>query len=377
MSWNRHYRRCRVCKTWNTKLAALTWWFGGDCTFSKHPFSVILKIVDTRRSLLFVAPRRLEVRSEDLPTPGARQALVRSMLSAISSGTERLVYTGLFPEDLPTDETIAALSGSMHYPLKYGYSMVGEVTSVGPDVDPVWIGRRVFAFNPHESAFLVDIDGLQPVPDGISDDDAVFLPNMETALNLVMDGRPLIGERVAVLGQGIVGLLTAALLARFPLETLATFDGLPRRRDVSLQVGAAHSLDPGGGPPPGLSGSFDLCYELSGVPEALNLAIQLTGFDGRIVIGSWYGRKQAPLNLGGRFHRSRICLISSQVSTLASELSGRWTKQRRFDLAWQMLRQVRPAKFITHRFALAEAERAYRLLDEQPGDALQVVLTYP
>lgn len=333
--------------------------------------------MNTRRSLRFTAPRQLEVCNETLPAPGSGQAALRAVLSAISSGTERLVYTGMFPEDLATDDAIAALSGSLQYPLKYGYSMAAEVSAIGPGVDRAWIGRRVFAFNPHESAFIADIASLQPIPDRVSNEDAVFLPNMETAVNLVMDGRPLIGERVAVLGQGIVGLLTVALLQRFPLGALYTFDRLDRRREISLQLGAQCSLDPEAGLPSDLAGSFDLCFELSGSPEALNLAIQLTGFDGRVVIGSWYGRKQAPLDLGGRFHRSRIRLISSQVSTLAPELSGRWTKARRFDLAWQMLRQVHPADLITHHFSLADAVQAYRLLDERPGETLQVVLTYP
>jgi len=333
--------------------------------------------VNTRSSLLFVAPRRLEVCVEDLPVPGPGQVVVQAVLSAISSGTERLVYTGQFPEDLAADETIAALSGSLHYPLKYGYSMIGVVTAVGSNVSPEWLGRRVFAFNPHESAFIADLEYLLPAPAGVSDEDAVFLPNMETAVNLVMDGRPLLGECVAVLGQGIVGLLTIALLARFPLETLAAFEGLSLRRDAAQQAGAALCSDPAAELQPGLPAGFDLCYELSGSPAALNLAIQLTGFEGRIVIGSWYGRKQAPLDLGGRFHRSRIRLISSQVSTIASELSGRWTKARRFELAWQMLAAVRPSQWITHRFPLAEAAQAYRLLDERPGEAIQVVLTYP
>jgi NADPH:quinone reductase-like Zn-dependent oxidoreductase len=333
--------------------------------------------VSTRRSLFFTAPRCLEIRDEQLPAPDAGQVQARALLSAISAGTERLVYTGMFPEDLALDESIAALDGRMQYPLKYGYSMVAEVTHTGAGVDPAWIGRRVFAFNPHETDFNAPPESLQPIPDDIPAEDAIFLPNMETALNLVMDGRPMVGERVAVLGQGIVGLLTAAVLGLFPLAQLTAFDALPGRRAASALAGATQSLDPAAPLPPQLPASFDLCFELSGNPEALNLAIDLAGFEGRVVIGSWYGRKQAPLDLGGRFHRSRIRLISSQVSTLASELAGRWSKPRRFELAWQMLRRVRPARWITQRIAFEDAPAAYRLLDEQPGETIQVALTYP
>ncbi len=117
-------------------------------------------------------------------------------------------------------------------------------------------------------------------------------------------------------------------------------------------------------------------YELTGAPAALNLAIELTAFSGRIVIGSWYGQKRAPIDLGGSFHRSRIRLISSQVSTLAPELTGRWTKARRLDVAWSMLAQVPVSKLITHRFVVSDAAQAYALLDQQPDQALQILFTY-
>jgi threonine dehydrogenase-like Zn-dependent dehydrogenase len=120
----------------------------------------------------------------------------------------------------------------------------------------------------------------------------------------------------------------------------------------------------------------DLTYELSGNPGALDQAIAATGFNGRVVVGSWYGQKRANVDLGGRFHRSRVRLISSQVSTIAPEWSGRWTKSRRLDLAWQMLQQVRPAQLITHRFPIHQASQAYVLLDQHPEKAIQVMLTY-
>jgi threonine dehydrogenase-like Zn-dependent dehydrogenase len=197
-----------------------------------------------------------------------------------------------------------------------------------------------------------------------------------------MDGKPLIGERVVVLGQGIVGLLTTALLAGFPLEHLVTLDRYTLRRRASLELGVRASLDPGDAGTQDqlhrlLPDGADLCYELSGSPAALDQAIAITGFDGRVIIGSWYGQKRLSLDLGGRFHRSRIRLISSQVSTLAPELSGRWSKSRRFDLAWQMLARVGPARWITHRLPLHDAARAYQQIDQHPDQSIQVILTYP
>jgi 2-desacetyl-2-hydroxyethyl bacteriochlorophyllide A dehydrogenase len=326
------------------------------------------------------------LREEEIPYPAPGQVLVQTVASGISPGTELLVYRGQAPADMAVDATIEALSGHFTFPLRYGYAAAGRVVAVGSAVDRAWQGRRVFAFQPHASHFLSAATELLPIPDGLSLEDAVFLPNMETAVNFVMDGRPVIGESVVVFGQGVVGLLTTALLARFPLARLITLDRLAARRRHSLALGASLSLDPD------VTGTFDavqaslreqaddagadLTYELSGSPAALDLAIAVTGFSGRIVIGSWYGQKRVDLNLGGPFHRSRIRLISSQVSTLAPEWGGRWTKSRRLHMAWHMIEQLRPASLITHRIPIERASTAYALLDRHPEDAMQVILTY-
>ena len=340
----------------------------------------------TAEVLYFTAPFQVTVRQERLPPPAPGQVLVQTVVSAISSGTELLIYRGQAPTDIPTDETIAALSGALTFPLKYGYAAVGQVLEVGSSTDQAWQGRLVFAFQPHTSHFYSAPHELHPVPDSLAPEEAVFLPNMETAVNFLMDGHPLIGERVVVFGQGVVGLLTTALLGRVPLSRLITVDRYPSRRERSRALGAHRSLDAGMDDvlvplhaclqdEHGASGA-DLTYELSGNPTALDHAIAVTGFSGRVVIGSWYGQKRADLNLGGRFHRSRIRLIGSQVSTIAPEWSGRWTKARRLDVAWEMLQHVRPARLITHRFPLEQAGQAYALLDQRPEEAIQVLLTY-
>jgi threonine dehydrogenase-like Zn-dependent dehydrogenase len=201
---------------------------------------------------------------------------------------------------------------------------------------------------------------------------------METAVNLVQDGAPILGERVLVLGQGIIGLLTASLLNEFPLESLVVADRFELRRnalEMTGQKSKVKSLAPNDLRPSTFD-SFDLTFELSGSPSALNDAIALTTFSGRIVIGSWYGQKRAEIDLGGAFHRSRIKLISSQVSTISPELSGRWDKSRRFDVAWKALERIKPEKWITHKFALSDAEKAYLLLDENPQETIQVIFDY-
>jgi 2-desacetyl-2-hydroxyethyl bacteriochlorophyllide A dehydrogenase len=337
-------------------------------------------------ALYFTAPYEVSVREEALSPPAAGQVLVETLVSAISAGTELLIYRGQTPTDISIDETIPALAHNSGSLLKYGYATVGRVTAVGKGVSREWQGKTVFSFHPHESHFLSSPDELTVVPSKLSPEEASLLPNMETSVNFLMDGQPLIGEQVAVFGQGVVGLLTTALLARMPLASLVTLDKYPSRRRKSLALGAQTSLDPEASDAAARLTSLleredfctgaDLTYELSGNPDALGKAIEITGFNGRIVIGSWYGQKQTSLNLGGRFHRSRIRLISSQVSTVAPEWTGRWTKSRRLQIAWQMLQQLRPAHLITHRFPLAQASQAYAMLDQHPEEAIQVVLTY-
>lgn len=344
-----------------------------------------------RRTLTFTAPRQVELCEESLPALGAEDVLVETTCSAISAGTEMLVYQGRFPRDLETDSVISGLRGGFEYPLAYGYACVGRVVEVGNEVNREWLNRSVFAFQPHTSHFIAKPESLFPIPESLSPENACFLPNMETAVNLVQDGAPILGERVLVLGQGMVGLLTASLLHEFPLERLVTADRYEARRIASVEIGVSESFDPEQkkfhkedndvtvsplAPQLAYAQSFDLTYELTGSPSALNNAIALTRFSGRIVIGSWYGEKRAEIDLGGSFHRSRIQLISSQVSSIAPALSGRWDKGRRFGVAWEALKRIQPQKWITHRFPIEEAEKAYRLLNEQPQKAIQVVFEY-
>lgn len=328
-----------------------------------------------RRALYFTAPAVAELREEVLGPPGQGEALVETVCSAVSPGTEMLVYRGGAPEELPVDATISALEGGFRFPLKFGYSAVGRVGALGPGVDPAWLGRLVFAFNPHETHFIAPVAALQPAAEGVEPEGAVFLPNMETAVSFLMAGRPVIGERVAVIGQGIVGLLTTLLLARLPLASLAAVEPLPRRRAWALEAGASEVFAPDEAAM-SIPALADLTYEVSGHSTGLNLAVALTGDYGRVVIGSWYGRKRVELDLGGRFHRAHMQLIGTQVSMLAPEWRGRWTKERRFGVAWEMIRRHRPERFITHRLPFDRAPEAYALLEQYPDETVQVIFTY-
>ena len=342
-------------------------------------------------TLFFTGIKQVEICETDLPSLKENELLVETICSAISAGTEMLVYRGQFPHIADLHDV---LSSDLNYPLAYGYACVGVVKETGPQVDKFWRDKLVFTFQPHASHFIANPNSLIPIPYSLNPETACFLPNMETAVNLVQDGAPILGEHVLVLGQGTIGLLTASLLHEFPLESLITVDNYELRRnalkvqgqrlkvknnisrDIRLLTFDPSKKDFHQQAKSILQSGADLTFELSGSPSALNDAITLTTFSGRIVIGSWYGQKRAEIDLGGAFHRSRIKLISSQVSTISPELSGRWDKSRRFNVAWKALERIKPEKWITHRFALSDAEKAYRLLDENPQETIQVVFDY-
>jgi 2-desacetyl-2-hydroxyethyl bacteriochlorophyllide A dehydrogenase len=336
-----------------------------------------------RTTAFFIAPRQIEIREEIIDEPADGQVLVQVERSAISAGTEMLLYRGELPDS--AGEGGDAISDGLTYPTAYGYCAVGKVVQVSRSSDREWIGRRVLGFEPHTTHFVTDSDRLLLVPPELDPEDAVFLPNLETAVNLVHDAAPLLGERVMVLGQGVVGLACAALFREFPLDCLTTADRFALRRQASQALGVTAALDPDDSDfrraSLALTGAsadgYDVAVELTGSPGALDHAVALTAFSGRVIIGSWYGRKKAAVELGGRFHRSRIKLIASQVSTIAPELGGRWDKSRRFRTAWEAIRRIEPRKWITHRFPIGSAAEAYRRIDSSPESSIQVIFTYP
>jgi alcohol dehydrogenase len=324
------------------------------------------------RALYFVAPRSVEVRREEVKAPGDGEVLVATEASAISAGTELLLYRGQLDPETVVDERLPSLQGRFHYPVRYGYAAAGRVAGVGGNVPGDCHGRRVFAFEPHCSHFVARPEDLRFLPGAMTAELGSLLPTVETAASLVLDGRPLLGERVLVMGQGVVGLVTVALLARFPLARLVTVDRWEARRRLSIRLGAGEAVAPEDLD----ERDFDLVFEISGSPEALNLAIAAAGFEARVVVGSWYGEKRAPIDLGTHFHRRRLRIVSSQVSHLGPHLLSRWTKARRLDVALSALSELELESLVTHRFPVERAAEAYRLLDESPQDCLQVLLTY-
>lgn len=346
------------------------------------------------RAVWFIAPRIAQVRPIEVREPGPGDVLVETELSAISGGTELLTYRGQIPPGLKPD--LRTVEGEFSFPIKFGYACVGRVTGLGhqaadisqqgrssqrPDNSALALGARVFALHPHQTRFVAPADLVVPLPDAIGPEQGIFVANLETAFNVVLDAQPRLGEVAAVFGQGVVGLLVGTLLRRAGVGRLIAVDPFPLRRAAALRLGADLALSPEEAPPDRLRDlsdgrGLDLAIEASGSEAALQAALDGVAFQGTVVACAWYGSKPVTLDLGRRFHRERIRLISSQVSRLDPALAPRWDRQRRTAVVLDLLARLDLADLISHRFLLAEAPAAYRLLDERPSEALQVAFRY-
>jgi 2-desacetyl-2-hydroxyethyl bacteriochlorophyllide A dehydrogenase len=326
------------------------------------------------RAVHFVAPRRVELREVELPEPSEGRILVATEWSGISSGTELLAYRGEVDPDLPLDETLGALAGTFAYPFRYGYSAVGRV--VGPAA-PFREGQRVFAFHPHQDRFVVDAREAVAVDD-LDPRAATLYPMVETALQVCLDAGPRLGETVAVLGLGAVGVLVAALLGRTGAVVLGS-EPEPARRAAAAAFGvravAPDELAAAVAAATGGRGA-DLVVEASGNPAALASALGLLAHEGTAVVCSWYGTKPVPLPLGAAFHRRRLALRSTQVSTLPAALSSRWDRGRRAELAWRLARELPLAVLATHGFPFEQAAEAYARADRMDDGLIHAALRY-
>ncbi len=317
----------------------------------------------------FADARMVDLREEALPSIGPADVRVEAIASAISHGTEMLVFRGQVPPGLELD--LPTLRGDYGFPIKFGYACVGRVTEAGPNAD-LRTGQLVFALHPHQSSFVVPSTLATALPDGLDPLLGVFLANLETAVNIMLDAAPRLGERVAVFGQGVVGLLVTQLLRRAGAGCVIAVEPIEQRRDLARQVGADLVLSPS----EAVGLELDVAIEVSGNTAALQQAIDCLAFGGTAVVCSWYGTKPVSLQLGGAFHRRRTRIVSSQVGSIDAALQPRWTHRRRLDVARALLSELELAALITHRFPLPRAAEAYALVDEHPDQTVQVVLTY-
>jgi 2-desacetyl-2-hydroxyethyl bacteriochlorophyllide A dehydrogenase len=330
------------------------------------------------RALWFSAPRTATLREETVPSPGPGEVRVEAVASAVSAGTELLVYRGEVPRDLPLD--LPTLRGGYAFPIKYGYAAVGHVLDAGPDVEHLSAGEPVFVHHPHQEVFVVPATMPVRLPDDLDPALGVFFANLETALNIVHDTPLHLGETALVLGGGVVGLLVAQLLKLAGAGTVLVVDPLEGRRDLALAAGADDSFGPEGVNKrvmefTGGRGA-DVALEVSGSGAALQAAIDAAATEGTVVVASWFGTKPVTLALGGHFHRGRVRLRSSQVRLSNPELAPRWDRGRRTETVLGLLARLDLGDLISHRLPFDRAPEAYALLDEGPGDAVQVVFAY-
>ncbi len=266
-----------------------------------------------------VAPGRGEIRTELLPPPGEAEVEVHALASGISRGTERLVFSGRVPPSQYEAMRAPLMGGAFPFPVKYGYSVVGRIAG----------GTRVFVLHPHQDRFLAPKAMCIAVPDAVPDARAVLAANMETALNILWDAAPLAGERISVVGAGVLGLLVTALLARIPATQVTAVDIDAGRAAMAARFGASFA------PPTAAPREQDLIVHTSASEAGLRLALEIAAPEARIIEASWFGSDAPALPLGEAFHVRRLRLMSSQVGHVSPAM--RRTPAQRLALALDLL----------------------------------------
>lgn len=253
---------------------------------------------------------------------------IQSLYSGISRGTESLVFSGQVPAEEYQRMRAPFQEGEFPFPVKYGYCNVGRVVAG----DGGRIGQTVFSLFPHQRRFRLPASAVVPLPDGVPPTRAVLAANMETAVNGLWDAAPRVGDRIAVVGLGVVGILIAWLASRIPGTRVTAIDINPDREPVARALGIPFAITDD-------RDDHDLVFHTSGHPDGLNRALSLAGMEARIVEMSWYGRRQAAVSLGGTFHSKRLTLVSSQVGQVSPGQRPRWSHRERLSLALSLLDQ--------------------------------------
>jgi 2-desacetyl-2-hydroxyethyl bacteriochlorophyllide A dehydrogenase len=317
------------------------------------------------RALWYVGPRECALNDEMVAVqPG--EVLVRTLYSSISRGTERLIFEGRVPASENERMKGPNMAGSFPFPVKYGYCAVGVVEN-GP---AGMVGRNVFALHPHQALFALPPEQLTLLPPSLAPRRAVLAANMETALNALWDAGAGPGDRIAVVGAGVVGLLVASLAAKLPGADVTVVDIDPSRASLAASLGCHFSPD-------GASAEdADIVFHTSASAAGLNKAISLAGFEGTIIELSWHGSGETPVALGGAFHSRRLKLVSSQVGHVAQSRRARWTYARRMAKALELLGDDRIDALITDDIPFADAPARLPSLFALGARGLTAVLSY-
>jgi threonine dehydrogenase-like Zn-dependent dehydrogenase len=318
------------------------------------------------RAFWTVAPGRGELRDEPLAEPGPDEVRVRTRRSGISRGTESLVFRGGVPASQRAAMRCPFQQGELPGPVKYGYASVGVVEAGLAAL----VGRRVFCLHPHQDRYVVPADAVVPLPDAVSDARGVLAANMETAVNGLWDAAPRAGDRIAVVGAGVVGSLVAALAARIPGTRVELVDPDERRAPLAARLGCTYAT------PARASVDADLVVHASGHPAGLATALGLAGFEATVLELSWYGDCAVSVPLGEAFHSKRLQLRSSQVGAVATAQRARWSHRRRMTLALDLLADPTFDALLTGESPFDRLPVTLARLADAPDGALCEVVAY-
>ncbi len=323
------------------------------------------------QALYYVAPHKTELRIvrvgfvAELCSP--KDVLIKSSWSALSRGTERLIFEGNIPVSEHDRMRAPFQDGDFPYPVKYGYCAVGEVMDGPPDLR----GRNVFVLHPHQDLFAVPAEAAAPLPDGLPPRRAILAANMETALNAVWDSGAGPCDRVLVVGAGTVGLLIANLLGRIAGVDLTVSDRNAGRRALAEAFGARFAA------PEDMAGlDADIVFHTSASADGLAASLDACGTEGRIIEVSWYGARDVAVPLGGAFHSRRLQIVSSQVGAVSPSRRARWSYRRRLEAALALLRDDRLDALITHEVPFAELPAALPGLLDATADVVTAAVRY-
>jgi NADPH:quinone reductase-like Zn-dependent oxidoreductase len=316
--------------------------------------------------LWLAAPGRAELRATPLPPLQSGTVLVQTRMSGISRGTESLVFSGHVPPSQYDLMRCPFQEGDFPAPVKYGYASVGTVIE-GP---AALLGQRVFCLYPHQELYRVPADAVLPVPDNVPDARAVLAANMETALNALWDGAPRLGDRISVIGAGVVGCLIAALAASLPGAEVELIDIDRRRAATAAALGCRFAL------PGEATSERDLLIHASGTAAGLATALTLAGFEATVLELSWYGDKSVAAPLGEGFHSKRLTLRSSQVGHVATARRTRRSRRERLALALSLLADPIYDRLISGSCRFEELPQALARLATAPDGALCEIVRY-
>ncbi|MFN3891132.1 MAG: zinc-dependent alcohol dehydrogenase [Beijerinckiaceae bacterium] len=324
----------------------------------------------TERALWFEGPERAAIRPAPLAAAGAGQARVRTLFSGISRGTERLVFNGKAPPSEHARMRCPMQEGEFSFPVKYGYCAVG-ITEEGP---AELIGRTVFALHPHQTGFVADAGLLRPLPEELPPRRAVLSANMETALNALWDSGAGPGDRIVIVGAGVVGMLTAWLAASLPGADVTLVDVEPSREAIAMKIGVpfakADAFAARG------CAEADVVFHASASAGGLGLAIASAGMEARVVEMSWYGEGAVAAPLGGAFHSKRLRLISTQVGQVSPSRRPRWDYARRMTKAMELLRDDRLDALIDVEVAFDDLPARAKEIFAPGAQGLGIVVRY-